>query len=139
VSPTEPLWQPTEERLERSNLTRYARWLADERGVTSEGYEELWQWSVHNLEDFWGSIWDHFDVQAAEPYERVLGSREMPGAEWFGGARLSYVEHIFAGREDSGPALHHASELRELQTMTWGVGADGFWTLSVAASCEASA
>ena len=120
MSPTEPLWQPTEERLERSNLTRYARWLADERGVTSEGYEELWRWSVHNLEDFWGSIWDFFEVQAAEPYERVLGSREMPGAEWFGGARLSYVEHIFAGKEDSGPALHHASELRELHTMTWG-------------------
>jgi acetoacetyl-CoA synthetase len=120
VSPTEPLWQPTEERLERSNLTRYARWLADERGVTSEGYEELWRWSVHNLEDFWGSIWDFFEVQAAEPYERVLGLREMPGAEWFGGARLSYVEHIFAGKEDSGPALHHASELRELHTMTWG-------------------
>ena len=120
MSPTEPLWQPTEERLERSNLTRYARWLADERGVTSEGYEELWRWSVHNLEDFWGSIWDFFEVQAAEPYERVLGLREMPGAEWFGGARLSYVEHIFAGKEDSGPALHHASELRELHTMTWG-------------------
>ena len=120
MSPTEPLWQPTEERLERSNLTRYARWLADERGVTSEGYEELWRWSVHNLEDFWGSIWDFFEVQAAEPCERVLGSREMPGAEWFCGARLSYVEHIFAGKEDSGPALHHASELRELQTMTWG-------------------
>jgi acetoacetyl-CoA synthetase len=115
-----PLWQPTEESVERSNLTRYAGWLADERGVPSYDYQELWDWSVQNIEEFWASIWDFFEVKAAEPYERVLSSREMPGAEWFRGARLSYAEHIFAGKDDSAPALHHASELRELETMTWG-------------------
>ena len=46
-------------------------------------YDELWRWSVEDLEGFWGALWDWFEIGAA--YERVLGSREMPGAEWFPG------------------------------------------------------
>jgi acetoacetyl-CoA synthetase len=53
-------------------------------------------------------------------YDRVLGSREMPGAEWFPGARVNYAERIFAGKDDDAVAIQHASELRELATWTWG-------------------
>jgi len=54
------------------------------------------------------------------PYERVLGRREMPGADWFPGARLSYAEHVFRDREDDAVAIRHASELRPLGELTWG-------------------
>ena len=80
-----PLWAPSEDRIANTNLARYQRWLAEERGVQTGDYESLWRWSVENLEDFWASIWDHFDVRADTPYEQVLASREMPGAEWFTG------------------------------------------------------
>ena len=59
-------------------------------------------------------------MRASEPYEHVLGARAMPGAEWFPGARLSYAEHIFRGKDDAATAIHHASELRALDTMSWG-------------------
>jgi acetoacetyl-CoA synthetase len=120
MSAPEPLWTPSEERRERAAITRYQRWLAEERALPLDGYGELWQWSVDNLEDFWGSIWDYFEVEASEPYERVLGSREMPGAEWFPGARLNYAQHVFRGNSDSDVAIRHASELRELGEWTWG-------------------
>ena len=80
----------------------------------------LWSWSVEDVEGFWASIWDFFEVQADGGYDRVLGSREMPGAEWFAGARLNYAEHVFAGKEDAEPAILHASELRELDQLSWG-------------------
>ena len=67
-------------------------------GVDLAGYDELWRWSVTDLEGFWGSLWDFFGVRAHTPYERVLGSREMPGAEWFTGARLNYAEHMLGAR-----------------------------------------
>ena len=114
------LWEPTAEFADRTVLARYMRWLADEKGVAHDGYGELWRWSVDDLEAFWSSIWEFFDVRSEGGYERVLGSREMPGAEWFPGATLSYAEHIFRGKDDSATAIHHASELRELDTMTWG-------------------
>ena len=44
----------------------------------------------------------------------------MPGAQWFPGARLTYAEHVFRGRDDDALAIHHAGELRELAQWTWG-------------------
>ena len=114
------LWAPDEARIERAAITRYARWLADRHGVDSTGYHDLWRWSVTELETFWGSIWEFFDVRSSAPYERVLGSRTMPGAEWFPGARLNYAEHVFRDREPETVAVRHASELRPLRETTWG-------------------
>jgi acetoacetyl-CoA synthetase len=109
------LWRPTPERVERSTLTRFARAVG--RDVP---YEDLWRWSVTDLEGFWGALWEFFDVQASAPYERVLGRREMPGAQWFPGARLSYAEHFFRDRDDDAVAIRHAAELRDLDQWTWG-------------------
>jgi acetoacetyl-CoA synthetase len=123
MSRAEPkvLWSPTAERVEATSLTRFARWVASSRGLDVAGpYDALWQWSVDDLDGFWAAIWEFFDVQASTPYDRVLGARAMPGAEWFPGARLSYAEHVFRGKQDSAIALQHASELRELDWMTWG-------------------
>jgi len=120
AAPPEKLWEPPAELVERARMTEYMRWLAAERGIELGDYDELWSWSVEDLEGFWSSIWDFFDVQADGGYDRVLSSREMPGAEWFAGSRLNYAEHAFAGKDDDEPAILHASELRELGELSWG-------------------
>ena len=93
------LWEPTD-----AGETEMARYM-DERGFST--YDELWRWSVEDLEGFWGALWERFDVQASQPYERVLAERAMPGAEWFPGARLNYAEHVLrdgaAGRSRDRP------------------------------------
>jgi len=114
VSP-EPLWTPSPERIERSTLARYARSV----GHDAEDYDALWRWSVEDLDGFWRSVCDFFEVRFDTEPERVLGSREMPGAEWFPGARLSYAEHVFRGKDPAAVAIRHASELRELGEWTW--------------------
>jgi acetoacetyl-CoA synthetase len=114
------VWTPSEERIASATITRYREWLNETRGLRLEGYHDLWQWSVDELEAFWASIWEFFEVEASAPYERVLTRREMPGAEWFPGARLSYAEHAFRGRRDDEVAIRHASELRPLGEWTWG-------------------
>jgi acetoacetyl-CoA synthetase len=111
-----PLWSPSPERIERAAITRYMR----AAGCGLEDYDSLWRWSVEDIERFWASICDFFDVRFGAAPERVLGSREMPGAEWFPGARLSYAEHVFRGKRDSDVAISHASELRPLTEVTWG-------------------
>ena len=114
------LWEPSEDRVRRATITRYAGWLQETRGVRAAAYDDLWRWSVDDLEGFWSSIWEYFDVQASAPPERALGSRDMPGAQWFPGAKLSHPRHIFRGRDDDAVAVRHASELRELDQWTWG-------------------
>ncbi|HEY5816385.1 MAG TPA: acetoacetate--CoA ligase [Solirubrobacterales bacterium] len=116
----EKLWEPPAELVERARMTEYMRWLEAERGLCFDGYHELWRWSVTDLPAFWSSIWDFFEVQADGGYQRVLSDHEMPGAEWFPGAHLNYAEHVFAGKEEDEPAILHASELRELDELSWG-------------------
>jgi acetoacetyl-CoA synthetase len=114
------VWTPSPERIASATITRYREWLNETRGLALEDYADLWQWSVDELEDFWVSIWEFFEVEASEPYERVLTTHDMPGAEWFPGARLSYAEHVFRNRADDEVAIRHASELRPLGEWTWG-------------------
>ena len=61
------LWQPSAERIENATLTRYQGWLEERLGRSFAGYDELWQWSVDDVEGFWASIWDFFEVQASTP------------------------------------------------------------------------
>ncbi len=114
------LWTPSAERVERATLTRYQRWLSETRGLEFEGYHDLWRWSVSDLEGFWSSLVEFLGVRFSEGGERVLGSQTMPGAEWFPGSRVSWAEHVFAGKDPSALAIQHASESRELERLTWG-------------------
>jgi len=111
----EPLWTPSEERIERSTLARFARFVDHD----PHDYDALWRWSVDDLEGFWQAVCDFFGVRFDTEPERVLGSREMPGAEWFPGARLSYAEHVFRDKSPDEVAIRHASELRDPGEWTW--------------------
>ena len=68
---------------------------------------------------FLGSIWEYFDVKASKPYEKALGSREMPGAEWFVGAELNYAEHVFRNARPDKPAVVYQSKIRPRSEMSW--------------------
>ena len=115
------LWQPSAADVERAEMTRFMRWAGERRGQAFSDYAELWRWSVEEIEDFWAAIWDFFGVRASRPYEQVLNSRRMPGARWFDGAELNYTENMLLRDRDPGqPAVLHASELRELDSLTWG-------------------
>ena len=113
------LWEPGEAFAQRTRLRAYLDWLAAFHGVAVESYDELWEWSVGDIEGFWSSIAEYFDVRFHDAPQAVLDRAEMPGARWFAGATLSYPEHIFRERDDDAVAIRHASELRSLEAMTW--------------------
>ena len=117
-----PLWEPSEELRENARISAYMRWLKDEKNVAVGDYDELWEWSVTDLEGFWASIWEYCGIKASTPYERVLGKRGMPGAEWFPGAELNYAENVLRHAADhpEEPAILHQSEVRPLGEVSWG-------------------
>jgi len=116
--PAEVLWQPPAGARSRTRLGRYMSWLEERRGLRFDGYEDLWRWSVDDLEGFWSSVWEHFEVRAHAPYTRVLSSREMPGARWFEGALLNYAEHALR-RGGAEPALVSHSQSRSPLTLSF--------------------
>jgi acetoacetyl-CoA synthetase len=94
------LWAPRPDWRDTTEIGRFLNWLRDERGVQLSDYDELWRWSVTDLEGFWGGLWEFYGIRTSTPYERVLGQRTMPGAQWFTGARLNYAEHLVGTEED---------------------------------------
>jgi acetoacetyl-CoA synthetase len=110
------LWEPGEELLRDSKLARFMA----ARGFAS--YDELWRWSVEDLEGFWRSLWELYEVGPAP--ERVLARAEMPGAEWFPGTQLNYAEHLFRGARGGETAIVHASESQPPAELSWDSLAD---------------
>ncbi len=113
------LWEPSKEKIEKANLTTFRKWLAEEKGKHFETYDELWRWSAEEIGEFWGIIWEYFDIKAAKPYTSVLKKREMPGAEWFGGAELNFADQVFRYRHFSFPAIIASGESLELREIGW--------------------
>ena len=113
------LWEPSAEFRRQTNMTAYMHWLADARGLKFADYAALQRWSIADLEAFWQSIWDYYQVQSSTPVARVLSSHAMPGAQWFAGASLNFAEHIFRGRSDERPALLAADEQRDPRALSW--------------------
>ena len=88
--------------------------LMDERGAAD--YQELWRWSVADLEGFWGALWERYRLG---PHDAVLASDQMPGAEWFPGTRLNYAEYLLGQAQDEEPAIVHATESRPIADVSW--------------------
>ena len=94
---------PPKTEWNRSRIGRFLIGVEQRTGRDFHTYEDAWRWSVDNLDDFWTAIADEFDVRFHTPATAVLGTRTMPGAQWFPGATLNYTEHVvreWSGRGD---------------------------------------
>src|SRR5690606_11873933 len=90
------LYTPPTAAVERCNMTRYVRWLAEHPKFGAPAFEDyfaLQRWSIENPGTFWQPIAEYFEVQFHSPFRVALGKAEMPGTEWFPGATLNYAEH----------------------------------------------
>ncbi|MGV2480996.1 UNVERIFIED_CONTAM: hypothetical protein IGO34_29825, partial [Salmonella enterica subsp. enterica serovar Weltevreden] len=52
-------------------IRRCQQWLAAERGLQFADYDALWRWSTTDLDAFWQSVWDSFDLQSPTPHRAV--------------------------------------------------------------------
>jgi len=104
---------PPSQRL-TPRITLYQQWLAEHRGLHFDSYEALWAWSTTDLQAFWASIWDYFDLQSPTPYSAVLDNAVMPGAHWFAGAQINYtaqaLRHAQAAHAAGQPAIVFQNE-----------------------------
>ncbi|AAB91033.1 MULTISPECIES: acetoacetate--CoA ligase [Archaeoglobus] len=122
------LWEPDSEFIKNSNLAEFVEWLSSNKGLdfvvsenareNVENYKNLWKWSVENLEDFWESVWEFFEIKSYSDYKTVLDERKMPGAKWFEGATLNYAEHAFL-KAGEGEAVVYVREDGLRRALTW--------------------
>ena len=114
---TEPIWQPSAQRIAACNLARFID--AQRAHLPDPSYAALYDWSVSEPAEFWAAVWQFCGVRATTPFDSVVtGLDRMPGARWFEGARLNYAANILAP-DRSGPAIVFANERDERLELDW--------------------
>jgi len=114
------LWTPDPDVRATTRIGAYLDWLWRERGLRFAGYDDLLSWSTSELDGFWGSIWDHFEVSSETHSGPALVDEAMPGARWFPTAHLNWAEHCLrlAGRLGSDTVVVARSQTRDRMTLT---------------------
>lgn len=102
----EILWEPSLEAIESARITQFMRWLEGRYGSFSS-YETLWNWSVTDIEAFWGAAYEYFLGAHPGP---VLNDRTMPGAGWFPDARVNFAQEVFRRTRRDAPVLYFENE-----------------------------
>ena len=115
------IWKPSAKRKNSSSMKCFMDWLRDERDLSFADFNELWEWSVNDLEGFWKSIWDYFGLRSSTTFSKVLDEEKMPGASWFKGATVNIVYEIFKDYEEirDNTAISFRSETLGDGVLTW--------------------
>lgn len=113
----QPQWEPTESDIAAARITDFARFATGRTGTAYPGYRDLWQWSVDSPAEFWGALWDYFDL--GEVAGEVLGEATMPGARWFPGTRLNYVDRVLSQARADRPAILAVREGAAPRAISW--------------------
>ncbi len=114
-----PLWEPSPEMIEKTNMTRFIKFVNRKYGMTIKDYPELYAWSIDKIPDFWAAMWEFGAIKTSHPFDRVIDDlNKMPGARWFEGARLNYAENLLRYRDDQ-TALIFKGEALEAKKITY--------------------
>lgn len=86
-------WEPSEERARRSAMFR----LMTEQGF--DNYRAFYDWSIDDMQEFWVALCRFCAVRfETQPHSILEQPGDMTTATWFGGARLSFPEHLLRHR-----------------------------------------
>jgi acetoacetyl-CoA synthetase len=102
---------------------RFADAAAERHGAPTGDYGQLWQWSVDSPARFWRALWEYFDVHARGDLDAgdaaVLADSSMPGAQWFPGIELNYVDRILSHADRDGAAIVGVDESGTRTEIGW--------------------
>jgi len=98
---SKPLWEPSEQRIKGSNMYRFMQSVNQTQGIHCTDYNELYQWSVENIEAFWAELWRFAGIKASKEYQKVIDDpTRMVGAQWFTESRLNFAENLLRYRDE---------------------------------------
>ena len=101
---TEPLWRPSETRIENANITRLIQSINQQQNLSLQSYADMHEYSITYPEQFWSEFWSFASVIGEKGEEVLIKPDKMPGAKWFPQARLNYAENLLRLRNEN-PAI----------------------------------
>ncbi len=97
-----PIWEPSSERIDRANLSRFMRFVREQTGNDDiRRHSPLYDFSVRQPEKFWSLLWEFCGVRASGNFQEVLvDGHKMPGAKWFPGIRLNFAQNLLRYKDE---------------------------------------
>ena len=96
-----PLWIPSKDQIKNANITRFIEFVNRKYGKKFKAFDDLYQWSVNSIPDFWEAVWDFCEIKASKKFDQVVDDlKKFPGAKWFVGAKLNFAENLLRYRDD---------------------------------------
>ena len=92
------IWQPSAERVEKANMTRFINYVNQEYHLKMGSYDELYEWSIEKTPDFWASVQGFTEIQASPKYDQVVDDlNKFPGANHRGARHTVHPEYEESG------------------------------------------
>ncbi len=119
TSTPKKLWEPSEAFKSDSNLQHYIDWLAANKELCFENYDQLWDWSITDTRAFWKSIYEYFEIIDHSKPEYEHDDSVMPETSWFQGSKINYAEHVFRMARSENNAIVFKQEGNEVTRISW--------------------
>lgn len=115
-----PLWQPKKQDIENSNLFKFIEYINKEHNKNFNDYSDLYDWSIHHIENFWEAILKYSDIKLSKPYDSITSKPDekdfnIPRPKWFEGAKLNFAENLLKYDDDTIAIIHWAENEQALR------------------------
>lgn len=90
------LWIPTTENIEASHLNRFMEIC----GQSGADYQQFWEWSVDNVEEFWDQFWNYSNVIGNKGDMVLEHPDKMVGGQFFPNGQINYAENLLSRKSD---------------------------------------
>jgi len=115
------LWQPSESAIKVSQMCDFRHYVNATGVKQLLDYQQLYQYSVTNIAEFWSHLWDYCDVRASEKGSVALNDVQgMIKAKFFPEARLNYAENLLSKGQDSNEAIVFINEDSKTVRLSYG-------------------
>ena len=111
------LWRPDSQK--KTKMEELTGIINHNHGQKVSSYQQLHDWSVNHIPEFWEEVWNYCDIVHSEPYTEVVDNiQTMPGAKWFRGTKLNFAENLLRFRDDR-VAIKFKSEDKSVRELTY--------------------
>jgi acetyl-CoA synthetase len=111
------VWSPSDDYVERANVTRFMR----AHGIAT--YDELVKRSQDDVEWFWDAVVADLGIEFFQPYDQVLDQSEgVPWARWFVRGSINLAHNCvdrWAASDPDRPAVVWEGEAGDTRTVTY--------------------
>ena len=124
------LWKASSERINDSSLYKFCQYLDNKKILPLvDNYQDLWRWSVQNLEDFWSTFWDYSNIKGYKGKNIYNKNKVFRESIFFSDSRLNYSKNLLVKRNND-IAIHFRSENGSEKSISWNSLYDNVCKLS---------